>query len=86
MLFEGFIIVSIRHKIPLCCACVPVRLVVDVDAALITELGPGFGRSLVLWVVEPPVELEIVHPLERLGTDVASEDLVLRTVLELVGP
>ena len=59
---------------------------VDVDTALITELGPGLGRCLVLWVVKPTVELEVVHPLEGLGADVTSKDLVLRTVLELVSP
>ena len=59
---------------------------VDVDATLITELCPGLGRRLVLWVVEPPVELEIVHPLERFGANVAGEDLVLGPVLELVSP
>ena len=59
---------------------------VDVDTALITELGPGLGRCFVLWVVKPTVELEVVHPLEGLGANVTSEDLVLRTVLELVSP
>ena len=65
---------------------VPVRLVVDIDAALITELGPGLGCSLVLWVVEPPVELQIVHPLEGLGADVTGKNFVFRPVLELVRP